>query len=350
MDDEAFFLARYKAAAADIVAALPDASPYFAPTFAPGDPLRREIIRFVTEGGKRLRPALSLCVARSFGHDDAMVHLALEAFHKHILAHDDIIDRDEVRYNAPTVHAKMAGLCPVPAERAHFGNSLAIVAGNLMLAAANKIIAESDLPADVKNSLAALLVQATEEVTWGWYDQFLMDYLPLDSPELSLERIETSTVWVTGKYSTKLPLAFGYAVAGQPLPAGLAALADTLGKLFQTGDDILGLFGDQVVTGKSNSGDITQGKKTVPMWLAYQAASDVDKAVLRQCVGNKTCTPQQIEQVRRIIRDSGGLDHAQKMMQTYRKDCLAQLAALDVSPDVRRLLTGMVAFLERRKK
>jgi geranylgeranyl diphosphate synthase type I len=350
MTDEAFFLREYKRAANDVVSALNASADIFAPSFPAGDPLQTEIKRFVTQGGKRLRPAMSLYVARSFGHNDPAPHMALEAFHKYILAHDDIIDRDNMRYGQPTIHTKMAELCTNPHDKTHFGNSLAIVAGNLMQSAAHSIILQSHVPDVVKLSLLRLIEQANDEVIWGWYDQFLMDYLPLDSPGLSLERIEESIVWVTGKYSIKLPLLFGFMVAGQKAPAGLEQLADTLGKLFQVGDDLMGLFGDQTVTGKSASGDITQGKKTIPLWYAYEEASDADKATLRHLVGNKKCTPADAETVRSIIRDSGGLGRAQNCMQTYQNESLTQIAALDTPEPIKQFLRGMVHYLQTRQK
>ncbi|HSE61101.1 MAG TPA: polyprenyl synthetase family protein [Candidatus Saccharimonadales bacterium] len=349
MTDRDYFLAAYKDALEQLSAELPAVQRHIATTFPINDPLREEAVRFTAEGGKRFRPALSLIVASVYGKTDAFPHVALELFHKYLLVHDDIMDRDDARYGAPTVHAKMAELCLAPEDREHFGNSLGIMVGNLMAAASFGVIHHATLPLSTKDKLAKLLVRATNEVAWGWYDQFLMDYEPLDSPRLSFERIEKSIIWVTGKYSIKLPVHFGYAIAGVQ-PPKLEELFDTMGLLFQTGDDLVGLFGKVEDTGKSNYGDIIQGKKTLPLWLAYTNASPVDQKALRLHVGNKGCTATDIQEVRDIIVRSGGLERTQQLMQSYRDRCLEQVASIDMPADLRRFLRGFLYFLETRDR
>lgn len=349
MSDQAYFIARYKTAAASISQELAARGPaYFATSFPAGDAMQREITRFVTTGGKRLRPALSHIIAAAYGQSDIFPHLAVEVFHKFLLTHDDIIDRDTLRYGAPTVHAKLGAGRGKDAE--HFGNSLGIIAGDLMVAAAHKMVADAQLPDAKKTILARLLAQATDDACFGWYDQFLMDYLPLDSPDLTLERIQNAMVWVTGKYSMTFPIRFGYAVAGTEPPAGVGALADALGLLFQTGDDLLGLFGAPATTGKSNYGDIAQGKKTVPLWFAYQGASAADKLILTELVGKADLTDADAEVVRGIIRSSGALDRTQELLADYRERCNTCVDAIDFPPEITQFFRGFVAYLTDRDK
>lgn len=349
--DVSYFLSLYKQAATAIGQAVAESAHSISSSFPTEDPLRAATIRFTTQGGKRFRPALSYITAKTLGNDTVNPHAALETFHKFILTHDDVIDRDAIRYNAPTTHAELEALCNARAnaEREHFGNSLAIVSGDLLHAATTKIILASELPDATKLTLLDLVAQAVDEVVWGWYDQFLMDYLPLDSPELSFERIEKSIIWVTGKYSIKLPLLFGYAVANKPAPDDLEQLADIMGALFQTGDDLLGLFGESATTGKSNFTDIAQGKKTLPIWLSYHHANQADRSLLKEYVGNKNITLKQAETVRAIITRSGGLEICQQLMSDYRETCLDLLSTIAMPDDLRRFLRGFVAHLEKRE-
>ncbi len=345
-----YFLETYKAAAAELNHTIQNAKSFIAPTFPAHDALRHGITRFTLEGGKRFRPTLSLLTARALGHNDPLPHVALESFHKFILVHDDIIDRDTLRYNAPTVHAQLAELCANPVQKEHFGNSLAIVGGDLLQSATTKIILATTLPDTTKIKLLELIATATNEVTKGWYDQFLMDYLPLSSPRLNFRRIEESIIWVTGKYSMKLPLFFGYAVAGKQPPEGLERLADLMGALFQTGDDLLGLFGKTEDTGKSNFADITQGKKTLPMWLTYHHTSATNKKILAELVGKKNLTREQITTVRLIIRHGEGLERTRHLMGDYRDACLVLLRDIDLPTELRRFLAGFIVHLEKRDR
>lgn len=352
MNDEQFFLETYKKAAYEIVDEVKKNCSSFITTFPVDDPLRKETLRFVTDGGKRFRPALSYLVAKYYGNDYLYPHTALETFHKYLLTHDDVIDRDHVRYSAPTVHTKLEELLPnklSEVDTSHFGNSLGIIAGDLMEASTYKIIFSAQLDAELKVELGKLVEKAVEEVVWGWYDQFLMDYIPLDSPELSYDRIEKSIIWVTGKYTMSFPLRFGYAMAGVAMPEGLEHLADDLGVLFQTGDDVIGLFGDPEVTQKSNYGDIIQGKKTIPMWFAYTGATDDDKSVLRKLVGKRNLSETEAAEVRSIVKRSGGLDQTKNLMREYRDACLGQIDGIDLPEELKSFLRGFAIYLEKRE-
>jgi geranylgeranyl pyrophosphate synthase len=110
MNDEQYFLDTYKKAAYEVVDEVKRHKESFIATFPTSDSFRQEILRFVTDGGKRFRPALSYLVAKYYGNDYLFPHTALETFHKYLLTHDDVIDRDRVRYSAPTVHAKLEEL------------------------------------------------------------------------------------------------------------------------------------------------------------------------------------------------------------------------------------------------
>lgn len=349
MPEIELFVKTYKLAAQDVASVLQEATDLFAEPFAPGDQLKAEGIRFIIEGGKRFRPTLSLVTARAFGHNYVFPHLALETFHKYLLAHDDIIDCDDLRYGKPTIHAKMTQAHKGKGA-VHFGQSLALIAGDLLANTSNKIILQATLPAQTKISLLQSVTKALDDVAWGWYDQFLMDYLPLDSPKLSRERIENSIIWVTGKYSIKLPLLYGYTIAGKSLPKNIEDLADSLGLLFQTGDDLIGLFGKVEDTGKSNFGDIIQGKKTLPIWIAYTHASAKDKRRLTQLVGKKDITTLEVEEVRQIIKRSGGLQKTKELMVSYRNQSLASLQKISLPKELKTFLQGFIYFLETRDR
>ncbi len=354
MDDEKFFISTYKEAGLLVIEEVKKYTSFFAPTIKESDAMRKEITRFILAGGKRFRPSLSYLVAKFYGVDMMFPHLALETFHKYLLTHDDIMDRDDIRYSAPTVHKKLEEIIHPytndAGERRHFGNGLAIVAGDMMEAATNKIILQSDLDADVKVQLVGLVAQAAEEAAYGWYDQLIMDYIQLDSKELSYERIETSIIWVTGKYTMKFPLHFGIAVAGVGVPEGIDHLADDLGVLFQTGDDLIGLFGDPEATGKSNFGDIVQGKKTLPMWFTFELANAGDREVLKQLVGKQNLSHDEAEVVRGICKNSGAFDRAKGLMREYRDACLGQIDGLDIPADMKKFLRGFAIFLEKRDR
>src|SRR5688572_19009189 len=115
-----------------------DVGSKLATAFPSNDPLRAEATAFVERGGKRFRPALSYITAKSLGFTIASPHVALELFHKFLLAHDDIIDEDAMRYSAPTLHAAMA-----KKHDRHFGEAMGIIGGDLLASASYRVVLDS---------------------------------------------------------------------------------------------------------------------------------------------------------------------------------------------------------------
>jgi len=103
-----------------------------------------------------------------------------------------------------------------------------------------------------------------------------------------------------------------------------------LGIAFQLADDLLGIFGDPHVTGKSNLGDIREGKQTYLMLQALQLAKPAEKSLLRACLGNPDLTVLQAQQVQEIITSSGAKAACQKVITTYAQQAHEILAQLDI--------------------
>ena len=87
-----------------------------------------------------------------------------------------------------------------------------------------------------------------------------------------------------------------------------------IGQAFQIQDDILGSFGDTKVTGKAADGDIKEGKKTMLLLGALHLGTSEQKEVLGKYIGNDNLTPDEIEIVRDVFRESGALEYARKMI------------------------------------
>jgi geranylgeranyl pyrophosphate synthase len=121
--------------------------------------------------------------------------------------------------------------------------------------------------------------------------------------------------WVTGQYSFALPLHFALTAAGKPwisLRGGVDTIALHLGTIFQVIDDILGLVGDSQKTGKSASNDIEQGKKTLPLYYAYQKATTAEKKKLEVLIGKKKLSDKEIADARTILENTGAILRARK--------------------------------------
>lgn len=118
--------------------------------------------------------------------------------------------------------------------------------------------------------------------------------------------------------------------------------------LFQTGDDIIGIFGDPAETGKSNYGDIVQAKKTVPMYYTYNNATEDEKKTLDTLVGKRDITDAEALAVRQIV-EKRGLAPSHAMMQEYAEKCIALADKIELSPNFKLFIQGFIQYLQERK-
>ncbi len=95
-----------------------------------------------------------------------------------------------------------------------------------------------------------------------------------------------------------------------------------LGQAFQVQDDILGTFGDSAH--KPTDSDIIEGKKTVLLMYALHAATASQLKVMHKVLGNPQATPEDVEQIREIYRESGALENSKKFLAELSGDARAK--------------------------
>jgi geranylgeranyl diphosphate synthase type II len=230
--------------------------------------LWREIARSV-RGGKRFRAGLVLGAHDALGgarpQAAAEVAAAFELLHTAFLVHDDLIDGDTVRRGAPNLAETMrrdalaAGLDGAGADR--WALTAAVLAGDLALGAAHRLVLQADAPPDVRRALADLLDE-TLLVSAGGEAEDAAAGLGLDAP--TLEQAVRVAESKTAMYSFRAPLRAGALLAGAPdaLVVELDDLGRLLGRAFQLVDDLLGVFAPEAAIGKSAVSDLREGKQT----------------------------------------------------------------------------------------
>lgn len=200
--------------------------------------------------GKRIRPLLLLLVTCAAGGDRTRALPAaagIELIHNFSLIHDDIQDGSELRRARPTVW-KIWGI------------PQAINAGDCMFTLAHRSMLnlQRHLPADVTLQCAQILQDACLELTQGQY----LDISYEDRLDLTLEDYWAMT---SGKTAALLAACaeIGALCAGAEASVCTAyrRFGQALGLAFQAEDDLLGIWGDAALTGKSTESDLVTGKK-----------------------------------------------------------------------------------------
>ena len=226
---------------------------------------------FVAGGGKRIRPAYCHWGWVTAGGDpdaDGMLPgtCALELLHAFALVHDDVMDGSPTRRGSPTTWARYirrheAGRWQ--GEDRRFGEAAAILVGDIAMVMADRCIGNAT------PEVRAVWDALRTELNMGQY----LDVLGTVTGEVTAESARTIMRNKTAGYTIVRPLQLGAALAGRAdLADDLAAHGMPLGIAFQLRDDMLGAFGDSERTGKPVGDDLAEGKPTVLLALAREAA------------------------------------------------------------------------------
>ena len=204
--------------------------------------------------GKRIRPLLTLLTAAACGADWQPVlpaAAAIELVHSFSLVHDDIQDRSEKRRGRPAVWVL-------------WGAPMAINVGDALLMLSN--LATFDLagnfPAETVVAAGAILSDACLRIAEGQF----MDMSYESRTDL---RVDDYWSMVAGKTAALLSASchLGALLAGadEGTQDSYRSFGNYLGLAFQVQDDLLGIWGDEAITGKSVASDLVEGKKSLPV-------------------------------------------------------------------------------------
>jgi len=314
---------------------------------------------YVRRPGKRLRPAVLLFACAAVGGDEEQAlpaAAAVELFHTWSLVHDDIIDNDDLRRGQPTAHrfaealaTSQLGLTPAAAQ--HYGQSAAILAGDIQLAWAVRMLLrcrDRGVQAEVVLDLMARLAdQLAPQLIDGEMLDVEFSHLPIT---------QVSEAEVLGMLEKKTGVLLGYAAStgaciGTGLPyddcpqaQALNAFARACGVAFQLQDDILGIVGDERQLGKPIGSDLREGKATVLVLHALQQANASQEDRFHQVLGNPEATADDVAAATALLRDLGSIEHAQSLARRFLATAQQHLAILPPSP-ARDLLSAWAEFL-----
>ncbi len=213
-------------------------------------------------GGKRMRPLLVYAAGRLFGADEARLDaaaMAVELIHVYSLMHDDLpaMDDDALRRGRPTAHIA-------------FDEATAIIAADALQACAFSLLAEADLPAELRVSCLQVLAQAAGAAGMCGGQALDMD---ATGQRQSLEALKRMHALKTGAL-IGAAVRMG-ALCGGASTAALAeldAFTQALGLAFQVRDDILDVEASSEQLGKTAGKDQAQDKSTFPSLLGMAGA------------------------------------------------------------------------------
>jgi geranylgeranyl diphosphate synthase type I len=282
---------------------------------------------------------------------------SLDLLHVAALVHDDVMDGSATRRGLPAVHVQYADAHAAGEGRGSatdFGRAAAILLGDLLLLWSQQLFAECGAPADRLAAAAPLAALVREEVNAGQFlDVTAQTRPPLQArsePASVNDQIRRVVEYKTSRYTVIRPLQIGAALGGgsPELLGTLAQFGSPLGRGFQFRDDILGVFGDEAVTGKPAGDDLREGKLTVLVANAMAAASERDAHDLDALLGHRLTTAQ-VTRARQIIACSGALAATEHEIGVAAAEALDVLATAGLPPTAAAGLARLVALSTQRE-
>jgi geranylgeranyl diphosphate synthase type II len=287
---------------------------------AHGDAYRSlwEAARTASSGGKKIRPALVVATHRALDGEDpdaaVQVATAFELLHTAFLLHDDVIDGDLVRRGRPN----LAGARVIQAvdrgisapQAAAWGQASAILAGDLLIHAAQTLVAS--LPGPDRRRLA--LLELLDECVFVTAAGELSDVaFGTGVEDAGLGEALAMTQSKTAGYTFEGPLAAGAILAGATpeIVAGLAEFGRAIGTAFQLRDDLLGSFGAEGETGKSAANDLRNRKVTPLVSYALTTARGPE---LSSLLGADPFDDTAVEAVRALLVECGARRYIENLI------------------------------------
>lgn len=283
--------------------------------------------------GKRIRPVLVLLFTQSLGANwqtALPAAAAVELLHNFSLIHDDIEDNSSTRRGRATLWTL-------------HGIPQAINAGDALFTLSH---------------LALARLEETTSIAIAWRANLLLQ-------RTCLALTQGQYLDIAYERARSLPLEAYYPMVGGKTAALLAACAElgalcagadtatqsmcrtygeTLGLAFQIQDDILGIWGDPQITGKSAASDLLAGKKSLPVLYGLQQGGAFAERWLQGAL-----TEAEVAQAAADLQATGAKDYAQMQAAELSAQALNALHHINPQGDVAQALYELTKELLKRK-
>ncbi|MEQ3549399.1 polyprenyl synthetase family protein [Pseudonocardia nematodicida] len=269
----------------------------------------------------------------------------LELLHAFALLQDDVMDGSLLRRGRPTVHVQLAtwhrgqGMSGC-SDR--FGESGAVLLGDLCLVWAEQAMRESGLPRPVLDRGWPRYDAMRSELAVGQFADLLNEARRIPSLDEVMDVLRRKS----GNYTVRRPLELGAAMAGadDELLGLLGDYGTMVGEAFQMRDDVLGVFGTDE-TGKPTGDDLAERKATSLVVLARELAGPATRATLDALLHGGPDEPVDVVAARALIESTGARRRIEELISTRVQGALRLVdgAVADgrLAEDVAGVLRGM---------
>jgi geranylgeranyl diphosphate synthase type I len=284
-------------------------------------------------GGKAIRPAMTVLACEVVGGSRAAAvdaAAAVELVHNFSLVHDDIIDNDTERRHRGTVWSV-------------FGVPLAVLVGDALLAAAQRVLVEAGHP-DARRALT-VLSEAVQRMLHGQMLDTSFETRVHVGLDECLSMVEGKTAALL-ECACVLGALHGGADAATT--RAMRGLGHHLGMAFQCVDDLLGIWGDPRRTGKPVWSDLRSRKKSLPVVVALSDDTAAGRDLARMYAGGDLLTDDQLAKAADLVAEAGGRSWVRSAARRHLDEALSCLRSVACDGEAARSLTAIAHLITDR--
>jgi octaprenyl-diphosphate synthase len=251
----------------------------------------------IQSGGKRVRPALLILVAKALSSGREIPHVldlaaVVEFIHTATLLHDDVVDESTLRRGRETANAA-------------FGNAASVLVGDFLYSRAFQMMVA---PNDIR--IMQILSDATNTIAEGE----VLQLLNMNDPEVDESSYLQVIRYKTAKlFEASTELGAILAGAGNSERELAAAFGRHIGTAFQLMDDLLDYTATSTQMGKNAGDDLREGKPTLPLIYLLENGNSEEQFLVRSAITQNTDLPEDVfEQILNAVQSSGALEYTQQ--------------------------------------
>lgn len=274
-----------------------------------------EIGTYIREGGgKRIRPALLLLACRLCNYrGDRSILLAsvVEFIHTATLLHDDIIDEATTRRGRRSVNSR-------------WGNDVTVLLGDFLYTKSMSMALSQD-----NLKILRLLSDVTLRMIEGEILEIERDADLAMTQDAHIDIIKRKTAHL---FSACMRIGALLGEVGEERERAIASYGLNLGICFQMVDDLLDFTADEKVLGKPVANDLREGKLTLPAIFMLRRGGGSVAGKIQAVLEDRGFDRVSPDEIARLARESGALDEARRLAETYADMARRDLNAFERSP------------------
>lgn len=284
--------------------------------------------------GKRIRPLMLLLTVAACETEwlrALPAAAAVELVHNFSLVHDDIQDNSDKRRRRTTLWKI-------------WGMPMGINAGDALFVLSNQAIMDlsEHYPAETVTKAATILHNTCLDLTRG-------QFLDMAYEERNDLGVEDYWPMVAGKTAALLSACchIGSILGGadESRQDAYRSFGHAVGLAFQVQDDILGIWGDEAITGKSAASDLLEGKKSLPV---LHGLSQGGKFAERWAKG--PIQPNEVEELAQMLANEGSYEYTHGMSRQMTTLALDSLREADPQGEAGEALMELANKLMKREQ